>query len=418
MNRTRPARTVAIAAVGLVSALALTSCSATRTETEETTAAGSSTDACTTDAGGSSQGITDDTILLGMFTPLTGSVADPGNGALDGFNVALDLVNAAGGIQGRQVELVTEDDQYDASVALQAARRLNEEDEVFAFAGGVGTPNFVGVLPYIEENSIPSIGPYAPSNQVGVMENPDVFMIWPNFIDEFEVGMTYALGTDDAPSSVSLVRLIGDTGDDATTGLENALGEVGMELADIEEVESTTTDFSSIALSLKNTGADMVATIITNPQTAQLIEAMNQVGYYPQLLAQSDMTDESYISQYGDISQGMIVPTKVAPFSTDDDLVQEFVTNFTEATGEAPSMWNAVGYVQALVTFEALEQAPVLTRECLEQTLVEMDGFATGLIPPVTFGEDSRQGTNAVGVGIIEGDEVVEAAPFQVVGGE
>lgn len=410
-------RAVATTALGLAVAVALSACSTTRGE-ETAAAADDTTDYCAADAEGNSQGITDDSILLGAFTPMTGPVADPGNNALAGFQVALDQLNEAGGIDGRTVELLTEDDQYDASIALQAARRLNEEREVFAFAGGIGTPNFVGVLPYIKDNGIPSIGPYAPSNQVGVMENPDVFMIWPNFIDEFQVGMSYALESDDPPTSVSLVRLIGDTGDDATTGLENALEGTGIELSTVEEVEATTTDFSSIALSLRNAGADMVVTIITNPQTAQLITAMNQVGYTPELLAQSDMTDESYIGQYGDISQGMIVPTKVAPYTSEDALVQDFVTAFTASTGQAPSMWNGVGYVQAQVTFEALRTSPVLTRECFEQTLAEMDGFETGLIPPVTFGADSRQGTNAVGVGVIEGDQVVEAAPFQVVGGE
>ena len=409
-------RRTAALTTGLVAvSLALTGC-ATREDAAAAPAPEAGGDMCTTDAGGNSQGVTDDSILLGAFTPMTGPVADPGNGALDGFRVALDALNAEGGIDGRTVELLAEDDQYDASVALQAARRLNEEKKVFALAGGVGTPNFVGVLPYIKEKGIPAIGPYAPSNQVGVIENPDVYMIWPNFIDEYEVGMTYVLGGDDAPESVSLVRLIGDTGDDARTGLEKALEGTGIELAAVEEVEATTTDFSSIALSLKNAGADMVATIITNPQTAQLIRAMEQVGYTPRLLAQSDMTDESYTSEYGDISEGMIVPTKVAPYTSEDALVQDFVTTFTEATGKAPTMWNGVGYVQALVTFEALREAPVLTRECFEQTLDQMDGFETGLIPPVTFSATSRQGTNAVGVGVIEGGKVVEAAPFQVIG--
>jgi branched-chain amino acid transport system substrate-binding protein len=368
------------------------------------------------DTEGNSQGITDSTIKLGMFTPLTGPVADPGNLALEGFQFGLDQANADGGVQGRQVEVVAEDDQYDASVAQEAARRLETSEQVFAFAGGVGTPNFVAVLPYIKQNSIPSVGPYAPSNQVGVMENPDVFMIWPNFIDEYDVGMSAVMESDDAPETISFVQMVGDVGDDALTGLEKALDGTGVEIANTQSVEATTTDFTAIAQSLKNTDADMLVLIAPPVSVGNILAAIHQIGYEPRLFAQSDMTDESWLSEYASGAEGMVVPTKVAPLTSTDPKVQEFVTAFTEAEGHAPSMWNAAGYTQALITLEALEQSEALTRDCFELALETMDGFETGLIPPVTFGPDSRQGTNAVGVGRIEDGAVVELAPFQPVG--
>jgi branched-chain amino acid transport system substrate-binding protein len=390
-------------------------CSATRDESETVAAAGVARTSC--DEGGNSQGITDSTIKLGQFTPLTGPVADPGNGGLAGTQYAIDEVNAAGGIQGRQIELVTEDDQYDAAVALQAARRLNESDEVFAFVGGVGTPNFVGVLPYIKQNAIPAVGPYAPSNQVGVMENPDVFMIWPNFIDEFDVAVSWMLKNDPV-KSMSLVQQVGDVGDDALTGIEKALDGTGLELSTIQTVEPTTTDFSAIAQALRNADAEMVIFIAGPVVVGQVIQAMHQIGYEPRLLGQSDMTDESWLSQFGESGEGMIVATKVAPFSSDDPAVAEFVEKWTADHGVAPTMWNAVGYTQALVAFEALKEAPALTRDCFEFALENMSDFETGLIPAVTFAADSRQGTNAVGVARIEGSQVVQVAPFQLVSGD
>jgi len=98
--------------------------------------------------------------------------------------------------------------------------------------------------------------------------------------------------------------------------------------------------------------------------------------------------------------------------NSDDPKVQEFVSKFKTATGEDPTLWNAVGYAQALVTVEALKNAPALTRSCLEYSLQTMSGFETGLIPPVTFSADSRQGTTAVGVAEVRNGEVVQVAPF------
>jgi branched-chain amino acid transport system substrate-binding protein len=88
------------------------------------------------------------------------------------------------------------------------------------------------------------------------------------------------------------------------------------------------------------------------------------------------------------------------------------VTKYKAATGEDPTLWNAVGYAQALVTVEALQNAPALTRSCLEYSLQNLAGFETGLIPPVTFSADSRQGTSAVGVAQVRNGEVIQVAPF------
>lgn len=404
-------------AAGLTAALSATLVSGCSSRTEDpagTAAVSSARTSCNTN--GVSQGITDSTIKLGMFTPLTGAVAEPGNLALEGFQVALEAANQAGGVQGRKVEVVAKDDQYDAAVAQEAARRLETSEQVFALAGGIGTPNFVAVLPYIKQKKIPAVGPYAPSNQVGVMSNPDVFMIWPNFIDEFKVGMTEVMSGPDAPKTVSFVQMIGDIGDDASTGLHAALDGSGVSIASTQTFESTTTDFSAIAQSLKNTNAEMLVMIAPPVSAGNILTAIHQIGYTPRLFAQSDMTDDSWLSEFASSAEGMVVPTKVAPLSSSDPLVQEFVSTFTKSTGRAPSLWNAVGYTQALVTLQALRESQALTRDCFEFALEKMDGYETGLIPPVSFSFDSRQGTNAVGVGRITNSEVVELAPFQAVG--
>jgi len=363
------------------------------------------------DVNGNSQGVTDDTIVLGSFTPLTGPVADPGNGAVAGMQVVFDEINAAGGIDGRTIELITADDQYDPAEAQAAARRLNEQDGVFAFTGGVGTPNFVAVLPYIQSEAIPAIGPYAPSNQVGVMDNPNVYMIWPNFVDEFQVSTRYLI-EEIQPEKLAMIQMQGDVGDDALQGVENALEGSDYELDVIVPVEATTTDYSPMVQELKDSGADWVISINQPTGTGQVIQAAKKIGYEPNWLTQSDMTDGGWVGAFGADADGLIAATKAAPLSSEDPLVQEFVTNYKDTTGEDPTLWNAVGYAQALVTVEALQNAPALTRDCLEYSLQNMAGFETGLIPPVTFSADSRQGTSAVGVAEIQDGTVIQVAPF------
>lgn len=363
------------------------------------------------DVNGNSQGITDTEIVLGAFTPMTGPVADPGNGALKGQQVVFDAVNAAGGVQGRQIKLVTADDKYDPAEAQKAARRLNEQDGVFAFAGGVGTPNFVAVLPYIKSEGIPAIGPYAPSNQVGVMENPNVYMIWPNFVDEFVASTRYLI-ENVKPKKLAMIQMQGDVGDDALKGVQKALEGTDYTLDVIVPVEATTTDYSPMVQQLKESGADWVLSINQPTGTGQVIQAAKKIGYTPNWLTQSDMTDAGWVAAFAPDNEGLIAATKAAALSSDDPMVMEFVETYKAATGEDPTLWNQLGYTQALVTVEALKNAPALTRECLEYSLQTMSGFETGLIPPVTFSADSRQGTAAVGVAQIKDGKVVQVSPF------
>ena len=368
-------------------------------------------------AEGVTQGVSDDAIKLGFMGPLTGGAANLGNGTLAGLELAIDQANEAGGVQGRQLELISKDDQYDAGVAQRAIRELDTNDEIFLLSGGVGTPNFVGIMPYLEQNGITAIGPYAPSNQVGVIESPETFMIWPNFTDEFTVGMRYINETQ-SPESVALVRMEGDVGDDGLRGLETALDGSGVEVDPILTVEADTVDFTSIAQTLKNENPDTVVLISPSDNIGQMIKAMHAVDFHPQTLGQSDMNDASFLDAFGSDAEGMIITSMMTPLTSDRQEIVDFIADFEEKNGETPSHWNQVGYVQGLVTIEALQNAEHLTRECVVDALENMTEFDTGFIPPITFSPDSRQGTAAVMVGTIEDSSVTQLADFQPVAAE
>ncbi|RAK08097.1 ABC transporter substrate-binding protein [Salipiger aestuarii] len=365
----------------------------------------------TCDMDADAAGVSDDLIKLGAFTPLTGPVAGPGLGAFEGQEYVFDKVNAAGGLNGRKIKFEALDDQYSAAYAQQQVRRLVEREKIFAISGGIGTPNFVAVLPYIDKNQIPSIGMYAPAaGKVGTMKNPHVYMIWPSFVSEFNVVADYVARTD-PDASIALLMQSGDIGNDALQGMEAALERHGRKIDKVLRTEATTTDYLPIAQELKGIGADWVFMVIQPTGIGQAIGSTMKIGYNPKIATQSDMTDESFISAFPEEAEGITTPTKVAALTSDDPKVRAFVEDFTAVNGKAPSMWNAVGFAQAMVTIEALQGAPALTRDCLELALQHMQGFETGVLPPVTFSPDSRQGTNAVGIARIEDGVVGQVSP-------
>ncbi|KAA0687391.1 hypothetical protein DTW90_33595 [Neorhizobium sp. P12A] len=355
-------------------------------------------------------GVSDKEIKLGSLMPLSGSAAAGGIGARDGAQAYFDIINDAGGIQGRKIKYTVLDDQYTPSVAQQQIRTLLQREGVFAIAGGEGTPNFLATVPFIERAGVPAIAPYAPSSELGTMKTPHVFMTAVNYITEFQIMTDYVV-KNFKPKSLGLVGVQGNVGDDAKAGMEAGVKGTDIKVNYIPEVPGTA-DLTPIATQLRDAGADWVFLILTNADTGQLLEAMSRIGYKPQTAAWAGMDDENYIKGFGHLSQGMIIAEETAKLDSADPLVKKFVADFKAKTGRDPGKFEELGWSQAQITVKALQDSKALTRSCLMAALETMKDFETGVLPPISFGPEQRQGVNAVGLVKLEGDKTTEVMPF------
>jgi ABC-type branched-subunit amino acid transport system substrate-binding protein len=357
-----------------------------------------------------SPGVTATEIKLGATMPMSGSAATGGLGASAGAKAYFDLINAQGGVKGRKINYIVLDDQYAPAVAQRQMRQLVQRDEVFAIAGGEGTPNFLAVVPFLEREGVPAIAPYAPSSELGTMKTPHIYMTAVNYITEFEVMGKYVV-ENLKPKAFSLVGVQGNVGDDAKAGLDKAVAGTGIKVSYVPEVPGTP-DMTPIASQLRDIGADWVFLILTNADTGQLLETMARIGYKPKTAAWAGMDDPDYLKAFGRVSQGMIVAEETAKIESDDPLVKTFVQQFTKQTGRAPGKFEELGWVQAQITVKALQDAEAPTRSCVMAALEKMKDFNTGILPPISFGPDVRQGVNALGLVRIEGEKTVEIVPF------
>ncbi len=107
--------------------------------------------------GASDVGVTDDTITLGAHFPLTG-VAAPGYSEIPtGAKAYFDYVNAAGGVNGRQIEYIVKDDGYNPTNTSQVTNELVLKDEIFAMVGGLGTPTHSAVVDFLNSEGVPGL---------------------------------------------------------------------------------------------------------------------------------------------------------------------------------------------------------------------------------------------------------------------
>lgn len=400
----RPVRVTMLALCVLAMAL-LTACGEGATER-----AGEGSLTC--DLEDTGPGVTETEIHLGATMPLSGSAATGGSGVKAGQDAYYAKLNEAGGIKGRQIKLTVLDDAYDPSRARKQMRQLVEGDKVFAVSGGYGAP-FFGVVRYLEGQGVPAIAPYAPNAELGTMENPHIFMAAVNYIQEFQIVTEHVMRTD-PPKKIVLVGVAGDVGEDAKKGVEQAIAGTDIDFTYIAETPGTT-DFTPIASQLKNSDADWVFLLITPADTGGLLKAMKRIGYTPKTASWQGMTDESYLKEFGSVSQDMLVALEFQPLDGDEPATQQFVKEFTAETGKAPTQFNAIGWAQAQVTAHALEEARGLSRGCVVDALEGISGYETGIYPPVTWGKDDRAGVDAVGIGRIKGNQLELVEEFKSV---
>ena len=137
------------------------------------------------ETGGSKGG---DTIKIGVNFELSGPVASYGTSEADGIDLAIEEINAAGGIDGKQIEIVKVDNKSDTAEATSAAIRLTNQDKVAAIIGAATSGNTVAQAQIANEKKTPLISPSGTSPTVTVEEDGDVneFVFRTSFIDPFQ----------------------------------------------------------------------------------------------------------------------------------------------------------------------------------------------------------------------------------------
>src|SRR5688500_10829588 len=131
-------------------------------------------------------GVTPNKIVLGQAAVFSGPAAQLGIQMRNGIKAYLDYVNERGGVHGRRLELVSEDDKYEQALAPGASRKLIEEHKVFALIGYVGTPTGVAHLPVVTQAKVPLVGMFTGAEALRAPFNRYVFHVRASYYDETE----------------------------------------------------------------------------------------------------------------------------------------------------------------------------------------------------------------------------------------
>lgn len=327
-------------------------------------------------------GVTATEILLGEVQPMSGPASLIGKGGAAGSKLAIAEINAKGGINGRKLRAIYEDDGYVPARSVSAVKKLIDSEKVFALTGTTGSSHMVAMLPTIEEAKIPTIVHMAPNPAVVNPRRPTVFMIGPDYDLAGFVPISYMIEKmGEKNGKFGILYQDDDFGKALLSGYQKAVKQHGV--ASVAEIpfKRGAKDFSAEVLSLKEKGVTALYLGTLTTESASVMSELRRLGMTPKigtlwagqlpaavkLAAPSGfeyLIPDYYASNYDPAGVKLMAVAKKY-LSADD------YTNFNRYT--------VSGYVGTQVLAEGIRRCgATVTRVCVVQQLDKLKNFDTG----------------------------------------
>ena len=338
-------------------------------------------------------------ILIGQSGGFTGGQADYARDVKMGIEAAFANANAAGGVQGRQIQLVTADDGGKREAVLTNTKKLVEQDKVLGLIGYTSGAGTEGSLAYITQTKLALLAPATGNMGIRAGFNPYLFHTRAGYDDEMAkiIGHVAGLGY----SRVALAYLA-DVGPANLKSMQDALAAHRLQPVAVVGLDRNATDFSPQVQTLMAANAQLVVFISNSKPISLIVSAMRQQGYGGQF-ATSSFAGARVVADLKQHAAGLIM-IQVLPQPHRDHLQfqREFHAGLKRVSPDAePNYTMLEGYVAGHVMVEALRRAgPGVTRGQLVSALesigeLDMGGYR------VRFAANNRKGSRYVDLGVV-----------------
>lgn len=349
--------------LGLAMAMAasLTACGSSSSTTETTTAAA---------AAGESTADSGEVFKIGGIGPVTGAAAVYGLAVKNGAQIAVDEINADGGINGYQIDFQFQDDEHDAEKSVNAYNTLKDWG-MQMLMGTVTSAPCVAVADKTMADNMFQITPSGSS--VECAQNPNVFRVCFSDPDQGAASATYIAENKLADK----IAVIYDSSDVYSSGIyEKFASEAANHGLDIVAAEAFTADsnkdFSTQLQKAKDAGADLVFLPIYYTEASLILNQANTMGYAPKFFGCDGMDGILQVDNFDTkLAEGLMLLTPFAA-DADDELTQKFVTAYKEKYGETPIQFAADAYDAIYAIKAAAEEAGITPETSVSDTCDKM----------------------------------------------
>ena len=335
-------------------------------------------------------------VKVGSTGPLSGSLSLLGQGVRDGIQVYFDHINEQGGVNGRKIDFISEDDGYEPMRAVASAKKLIEQDKVIALVSPVGTPSNAAMVPYVEERKIPLFAPYAFSHTLTTPNKRYVFTTLPEVRVQASLLGEY-LTKQLKRNKIAVIYQNDDFGQDAVIGFEERMKKNGVPLTKLP-FDRGSTNFSGVVAQARQAGVEDVVFFGIPRDAALIMKESAKMGWKPQFSGHNALGDPQTFTLAGQqLVDGAIAVAVMEPLDSTKPQVAEFLARQKKYLPKTtPTTYSMHGYNAALIFVEALKRVQgEPTSEKIVAELEKLNGFNTGLMGPITFTSTNHAGSQS-----------------------
>jgi branched-chain amino acid transport system substrate-binding protein len=293
-------------------------------------------------------------IKVGFFAPTTGPVAADGESSLNAAKLAVKNVNEAGGIDGREVILVDYDDAFDTKQAVSVAQKLTTKDDVVAVVSGSYSGTTRAASQVYQDAQIPMIAAYA--------VHPDITKTGDYIFRQSFVGLVQGRAGGLAAvemlgaQKISILYVDNDFGATLTESFTQKAKELGAEIVSVDKFSFGEKEFTPIITKIKQLDADLLYIPAYPSEGTQIVRQARELGLDIQIMGTEGIdSTQQFLKVAGEAAEGVIITTNLNRDS-EREIVQEFISSFSDEYGYRPNMVAASTYDAFTVIFNVMKE--------------------------------------------------------------
>ena len=347
-----------------------------------------------------------DTIKIGAPLSVTGPASFLGDPEAKTLEIYVKQINEAGGVNGKDLELVVYDDSGDANKARTFATRLVEDDGVVAVVGGSTTGTTMAMIPVFEDAGIPFI---SLAGAVVVIDPVKEFTFKTPHTDKMACEKIFEDMQAKGIARIGMISGTGGFGKSMRQQCMSVVGDYGIEIVADESYGPKDSDMTPQLTNIKNAdGIQAVANAGFGQGPAIVTRNYRQLGIEVPLYQSHGVASKSFIDLAGDAAEGVRLPASallVADKLPDDDpqkkVVVDYKTTYEDATGQPVSTFGGHAYDGLMILVDALKRAGSEDPQAIRDAIEETSGFM-GTAGVVNMSADDHLGLDLTAFRMLE----------------
>jgi branched-chain amino acid transport system substrate-binding protein len=344
------------------------------------------------------QGVSKTEILVGSIQDLSGPLAGYGKQLRNGMQLRAEEANEQGGVHGRKIRLLVEDDGYDPKRSVLAAQKLVNQDKIFIMAGHLGTAQNLAAMPVQFEKNVVNLFPLTAAREMYEPLHRLKYSFAAPYYDQIRLALPKMV-KEKKVTKVCTIYQDDDFGLEVQRGAEAGLKTIGVELTEKTTFKRGATDFSSQVAKMKAAGCELVVLGSIIRETIGTIGESRKTGFNPIFLGSSAAYTDLIHKLGGKAMDGMYATMTVANPYLDDasPAIRFWAAKYKTKYNEDPAEFSVYGYL-VMDSFIAAAQkvGPNLTSDNFVKTMDTMS-FTDPLFggAPSSYTATKRLGSDA-----------------------